>query len=106
MTHACRYWLMKSEPGVFSIEDLARSPKQTTCWDGVRNYQARNMMRDDMQVGDQGFFYHSRCDEPGIVGLVEIVKASYADDTQFDPHAIDRWAPNTVRRLARSMARR
>lgn len=81
------YWLFKSEPGCFSIDDLANRAQQTTCWDGVRNYQARNMMRDDMKVGDQGFFYHSRCDEPGIVGLVEIVKGSYADDTQFDPEA-------------------
>lgn len=80
-----KYWLFKSEPSCFSVDDLAKRPKQTTGWDGVRNYQARNMMRDDMKEGDQGFFYHSSCDEPGIVGLVQIVKSFYPDDTQFDP---------------------
>ncbi len=80
-----KYWLFKSEPSCFGIDDLAKSPDQTTCWDGVRNYQARNMMRDDMRVGDQGFFYHSNCKEIGIAGLVEIVKAAYPDHTQFDP---------------------
>ncbi|MBX9586062.1 MAG: EVE domain-containing protein [Gammaproteobacteria bacterium] len=80
-----KYWLFKSEPSCFSVDDLAKRPNQITGWDGVRNYQARNMMRDDMKEGDQGFFYHSSCDEPGIVGLVQIVKSFYPDDTQFDP---------------------
>lgn len=79
------YWLMKSEPEEFSIEDLQKRPKKTEPWDGVRNYQARNMMRDDMKLGDQAFFYHSNCDEPGIVGIVEIVKEGYPDVTAFDP---------------------
>ena len=65
-----RYWLMKSEPDEFSIDDLAKAPKQTTAWFGVRNYQARNFMRDDMRVGDRAFFYHSSCPEPGIAGIV------------------------------------
>jgi len=79
------YWLMKSEPDVFGIDDLAARPKQTEHWDGVRNYQARNMLRDQMQVGDQVFFYHSNCKEPGIVGIAEIVRAGYPDHTAFDP---------------------
>ena len=83
MTHACRYWLMKSEPGVFSIEDLARSPKQTTCWDGVRNYQARNFMRE-MAVGDPVLFYHSSAEPPAVVGIAEVVRTAYPDKTQFD----------------------
>jgi predicted RNA-binding protein with PUA-like domain len=78
------YWLFKSEPGEFSIDDLASSPKRTTFWDGVRNYQARNFMRDEMKVGDLGFFYHSSCPEPGIAGIVEIVSLAYADATAFD----------------------
>ena len=80
-----RYWLMKSEPDEFSIDDLAKAPKQTTPWFGVRNYQARNFMRDDMRVGDRAFFYHSSCPEPGIAGIVEIAKPAYPDVTQFDP---------------------
>jgi predicted RNA-binding protein with PUA-like domain len=76
---------MKSEPSAFSIDDLARSKNRTTCWDGVRNYQARNFMRDDMHKGDLAFFYHSSSDPAGIVGIVEIVKEAYADDTAFDP---------------------
>jgi predicted RNA-binding protein with PUA-like domain len=79
------YWLMKSEPSTFSIEALQASPKQRTCWDGVRNYQVRNMMRDTMKVGDLAFFYHSSCDEPGIAGIVKIVRAAYPDHTAFDP---------------------
>jgi len=79
------YWLMKSEPDVFGIDHLAARPQQTEPWDGVRNYQARNMMRDEMKVGDQIFFYHSNCDEPGIVGLMEVVKEGYPDHTAFDP---------------------
>jgi predicted RNA-binding protein with PUA-like domain len=80
-----RYWLMKSEPDEFSIDDLARSPKQTTAWFGVRNYQARNYMRDEMRIGDRAFFYHSSCPEPGIAGIVEISRLAYPDATQFDP---------------------
>lgn len=80
-----RYWLMKSEPDAFGIDDLMRRPRQTEHWDGVRNYQARNMLRDDMQQGDQAFFYHSSCDEPGIVGIIDIVRAGYPDFTAFDP---------------------
>jgi predicted RNA-binding protein with PUA-like domain len=80
-----RYWLMKSEPSDVSIDDLAALPNQTIAWYGVRNYQARNFMRDQMQPGDRAFFYHSSCAEPGIVGLVEISKRAYPDQTQFDP---------------------
>jgi predicted RNA-binding protein with PUA-like domain len=79
------YWLMKSEPDVFGINDLYNKPNQTEHWDGVRNYQARNMMRDAMKLGDQVFFYHSNCDEPGIVGIMEVVKEGYPDFTAFDP---------------------
>ena len=79
-----KYWLMKSEPSTFSIDDLARAPRQTTCWGGVRNYQVRNMLRDEMAVGDLAFMYHSSCDEPGIVGVIEIVKPGYPDNTAFD----------------------
>lgn len=89
------FWLFKSEPTCFSIDDLAKSRHQTTCWDGVRNYQARNMMRDDMKIGDQGFFYHSRCAEPGIVGIVEITQSAYPDDTQFNPDA-DHFEPKST----------
>ncbi len=79
------YWLFKSEPDTFGIDDLAAQPGQTDHWDGVRNYQARNFMRDRMQVGDLGFFYHSNTKLPGIVGLVEIARAAYPDHTAFDP---------------------
>ena len=79
-----KYWLMKSEPQVFGIDDLISRPHQTEPWDGVRNYQARNFMRDDMMVGDRAFFYHSSCPRPGITGLVEISKNAYPDKTQFD----------------------
>lgn len=79
------YWLFKSEPDTFGIDDLAAQPNGTDHWDGVRNYQARNMMRDEMKVGDRGFFYHSNTKEPGIVGIVEIVRAGYPDHTAFDP---------------------
>lgn len=82
-----RYWLMKSEPDSFSIDDLASRPRQTEPWDGVRNYQARNMLRDDMKKGDQVFFYHSSCKEPGIVGIAEVVREGYPDHTAFDPEA-------------------
>ena len=79
------YWLMKSEPSDFCIDDLMKCPKQTEPWDGIRNYQVRNTMRDDMKIGDQAFFYHSSCKEPGIVGIMEIVSQAYADPTAFDP---------------------
>ncbi|WP_455379363.1 EVE domain-containing protein [Petrachloros mirabilis] len=83
MSKPRHYWLMKSEPNVFSINDLARSPKQRTSWEGVRNYQARNFMRE-MAVGDRVLFYHSNADPPAIVGIAEIVRTAYPDDTQFD----------------------
>ncbi len=78
-----RYWLMKSEPDEFSIDDLARARNQSTSWFGVRNYQARNYMRE-MQLGDRAFFYHSSCPEPGIAGIVEIAKLAHPDASQFD----------------------
>ena len=79
------YWLMKSEPDVFGIDHLKRMPKQTDHWDGVRNYQARNMMRDDMKKDDLVFFYHSNCAEPGIVGIMKVVREGYPDHTAFNP---------------------
>jgi predicted RNA-binding protein with PUA-like domain len=78
-----RYWLMKSEPSAFSIDDLRRASRQTTGWDGVRNYQARNFMRS-MAIGDRVLFYHSNADPPAVVGIAEVVKTAYADPTQFD----------------------
>ena len=77
-----RYWLMKSEPDAYSIDDLARD--KTTAWNGVRNYQARNFMRDQMRLGDPIFFYHSNCEVPGIVGIAEVAKLAYPDESQFD----------------------
>jgi len=82
---AKRYWLFKTEPDVFSITDLKKSPKQTTCWEGVRNYQARNMLRDDIQVGDGVLFYHSREKPMNVAGTATVVKAGYPDKYQFDP---------------------
>ena len=79
-----RYWLMKSEPDELSIDDLARAARQTTPWFGVRNYQARNFMRDKMGLGDRVLFYHSSCAEPGIAGIAEVVSKAYPDSTQFD----------------------
>jgi len=79
-----QHWLIKTEPGTFSVDDLEHAPRRTTAWDGVRNYQARNMLRDQMQRGDQAFLYHSSCDVPGIVGIVEVVKAGYPDPTAFE----------------------
>ena len=76
---------MKSEPDEFSIDDLIRAKNQSTPWFGVRNYQARNYMRDDMAIGDRAFFYHSSCPEPGIAGIVEVSRKAYPDTTQFDP---------------------
>lgn len=79
------YWLFKSEPDAFSVDDLARARAATTAWDGVRNYQVRNMFRDEMRIGDQGFFYHSSCAEPGIVGIVRVVRAGYREAAALDP---------------------
>ena len=79
-----RYWLMKSEPSEFGIDDFAKTPKKSTPWFGVRNYLARNFMRDQMQLGDQVFFYHSSCEMPGIAGIAEVSKLAYPDETQFD----------------------
>ncbi|MBT8420799.1 MAG: EVE domain-containing protein [Gammaproteobacteria bacterium] len=108
------YWLMKSEPSEFSIQDLAERPGQREPWDGVRNFQARNMLRDQMKLGDLAFFYHSNCAEPGIVGIVEIARAGYPDDAAFDPEdkhfdpksdpAKPRWYRVDVK-LARTLAR-
>jgi predicted RNA-binding protein with PUA-like domain len=84
-----RYWLMKTEPSTFSVEDLAAAARRTTGWDGVRNYQARNMLRDEMKKGDQAFLYYSSCEVPGIVAIMKIVKEGYPDPTAFDrkdPH--------------------
>ena len=82
---AARYWLMKSEPDECSIDDALAAPHQTVPWTGVRNYQARNFMRDDMQVGDGVLFYHSSCPEPGIAGIARVASGTRADPTQFDP---------------------
>jgi predicted RNA-binding protein with PUA-like domain len=79
------YWLVKSEPDEFSIDDLYKAPKRTEHWDGVRNYQARNFMRDGMKKGDEVFFYHSNCDTPGIVGIAKVAREAYPDHTAFDP---------------------
>jgi predicted RNA-binding protein with PUA-like domain len=81
---AMSYWLMKSEPDEFSIDDLVRAPRKTVPWFGVRNYQARNFMRDSMRVGDGVLFYHSSCEVPGIAGLAKVSSAAYPDETQFD----------------------
>ena len=81
------YWLMKSEPDVFGIDHLKAMPKKTEHWDGVRNYQARNMMRNEMKKGDMVFFYHSNCKEPGIVGIMEVVKEGYPDFTSWNPES-------------------
>lgn len=81
------YWLMKSEPDVFGIDDLKAMPGETDQWEGVRNYQVRNMMRDEMRTGDLAFFYHSSCKEPGIVGIMKIVREGYPDITAFNPEA-------------------
>jgi len=80
-----RYWLMKSEPSECSIDDALAAPDRTVPWTGVRNYQARNFMRDTMQVGDGVLFYHSSCPEPGIAGLAQVASAPYPDPTQFEP---------------------
>ncbi|HEY4127152.1 MAG TPA: EVE domain-containing protein [Gammaproteobacteria bacterium] len=95
------HWLMKSEPDVFGITHLAESPKRTASWSGVRNYQVRNLLRDDFQKKDLAFFYHSSCPEPGVYGVMEVTSAAHPDTTQFDPkdeyydakatHAEPRW---------------
>jgi predicted RNA-binding protein with PUA-like domain len=79
------YWLVKSEPDTYSIDDLERD--RTERWDGIRNYQARNMMRDDMRIGDKVLFYHSSCAVPGVAGIAKIASKAYADPTQFDPES-------------------
>ncbi len=79
-----KYWLIKSEPSTFGIDDLAAAPRRRTGWDGVRNYQARNMLRDEVCKGDLAFFYHSSCELPGIYGIVKVVKAGYPDPTAFE----------------------
>jgi predicted RNA-binding protein with PUA-like domain len=85
MPAARKYWLVKTEPDSFSIDDLAAAPRQTTCWDGVRNYQARNFMRDEMRLGDRVLIYHSNADPPAIVGLAKVVREAYPDPTAWNP---------------------
>ncbi len=89
-----KYWLVKSEPDCFSIDDLVKAKRQTTFWDGVRNYQARNFMRDEMRVGDRVLFYHSSCAEPAVMGICEVVREAYPDHTAFDP-ASDHYDPKS-----------
>ncbi|MBX7166212.1 MAG: EVE domain-containing protein [Pirellulales bacterium] len=85
MSSSPRFWLLKTEPESYSIDDLAAAPRQTTCWDGVRNYQARNFIRDDMRAGDQVLFYHSSTDPPAVVGTAVVVREAYPDHTAWDP---------------------
>ena len=95
-----KHWLMKSEPSVFGIDDLAKAPRRTSGWDGVRNYQVRNMLRDEFAVGDLAFFYHSSCEVPGIAGIVEVTKQGYPDHTAFDrkhPHHDPESTPDNPR---------
>jgi predicted RNA-binding protein with PUA-like domain len=87
LSRGVQYWLMKSEPHVFSIDDLAASPQQTIHWHGVRNYQARNTLRDDIQIGDKVLFYHSSCATPAVVGTAKIVRAGYPDHTAWDENS-------------------
>lgn len=82
-----RHWLLKSEPSTFGIDDLAAAPRKTTSWEGVRNFQARNMLRDDMKAGDLAFFYHSSCPVPGIAGIVEVVRSGYPDPSAWNPRS-------------------
>lgn len=106
-----KYWLLKSEPDVFSFDDLWAAPGRTTLWDGVRNYQARNFLRDEMQVGDGVLYYHSNADPMGIAGIAEVASEAYPDPTQFDPAdphhdprsdpADPRWYVVDVRAVAR-----
>ena len=97
-----RYWLMKSEPGEVSIDDALDAPNRTVPWTGVRNYQARNFMRDSMRMGDGVLFYHSSCSEPGIAGIAKVASAPYPDDTQFDP-ASHYYDPKATREQPRWM---
>jgi len=112
-----RHWLLKTEPGVFSFDDLLQSPKQTTGWNGIRNYQARNFLRDQMEEGDRVLIYHSSADPPAVAGLAEVVRAGYPDPTQFDPKddhydpestpAAPRWYQvdvKSVRKLSRAVS--
>jgi predicted RNA-binding protein with PUA-like domain len=109
---AMRYWLMKSEPSDVSVDDVAAMPKKTVNWYGVRNFQARNFMKNEMSVGDGVLFCHSSCPEPGIVGLAEVASAPYPDPTQFDPkshyhdpkskHEAPRWQNVDVRLLKKT----
>jgi predicted RNA-binding protein with PUA-like domain len=78
------YWLLKTEPDTFGVDTLAMAPKKTTCWDGIRNYQARNMLRDQMRINDRALLYHSSCEVPGAVAILKIVRAGYPDNTAFD----------------------
>ena len=91
-----KYWLMKSEPDECSIDDVLAAPGKKTAWSGVRNYQARNFMRDEMKLGDGVLFYHSSCAEPGIAGLAEVASAPYPDASQFDPKS-DYFDPKSAR---------
>ncbi len=84
ITMAVKYWLMKTEPGTYSIDDLEQESDQTTCWEGVRNYQARNLLRDEIQEGDKVLFYHSACKEPAVVGTAVVSRAGYPDHFQHD----------------------
>lgn len=81
---AVKYWLMKTEPSTYSIDDLAKDKKKTTCWEGVRNYQARNLLRDEVKLGDRVLFYHSACKEPAVVGTAVVVRPGYPDKFAFD----------------------
>jgi predicted RNA-binding protein with PUA-like domain len=97
-----KHWLMKSEPDEMSIDDLAKLPRKTSPWTGVRNYTARNFMRDAMSVGDLAFFYHSSCPEPGIAGIVKVASAAHPDPTQFDAKS-DYHDPKSTRENPRWM---
>ena len=97
-----KHWLMKSEPDEVSIDDLAKLPRKTSPWTGVRNYTARNFMRDAMSVGDLAFFYHSSCPEPGIAGIVKVASAAHPDPTQFDAKS-DYHDPKSTRENPRWM---
>lgn len=90
-----RYWLFKSEPTTFSIDDLKQRPKQTEHWDGVRNFQVRNMLRDEIKVGDEGLFYHSSCTPPGVAGILKVVKNGYPDFTAWNPES-DHYDPRST----------
>jgi predicted RNA-binding protein with PUA-like domain len=91
-----KYWLMKSEPDECSIDDVLAAPGHKTPWSGVRNYRARNFMRDEMRVGDGVLFYHSSCEQPGIAGIAEVASAAYTDETQFDRRS-DYYDPKSTR---------